>query len=45
MFGLRVTYDVGDNDFSFSFKFDLAEAFRRKQKRKRDDFRRQFYFR
>jgi hypothetical protein len=38
-------YDPGDDDFSLSFKIDLTEAFRKKNRRSIDDYRRSFYWR
>jgi len=44
-FGITFRYDPGDNDFSLAFKVDLTEAFRKKTRRNRDDYRREFYWR
>ena len=35
VFGLRFTFDPGDDAFSVSFKVDLLEAFRKKESRRR----------
>ncbi len=34
--GIRISYDPGDDNFSFGFKFDLLESFRRQKRREKE---------
>lgn len=34
--GIRIAYDPGDDNFSFGFKFDMLESFRRQKRREKE---------